>query len=95
MENDEKVIREVRPRGYETETDCSEFIINRKHLRKYTPAQELEVEEDAYLLMPDYTLQENNKPEGIQQERHETQPRPTTNYQQCHKEVRNTGRTAT
>ena len=34
----------------------------------------MEVEEDAYLPMPDYGREENNEPEGTQRERDETQP---------------------
>ena len=68
--SDGKVIREVRPRSYEIEADCRKYIRNRKHLRKYMPAQEsMEAEGDEYLPMPE----ENNKPERTQQERDKTQ----------------------
>ena len=69
--SDGKVIREVRPRSYEIEADGRKYIRNRKHLRKYTPAQELvEAEGDAYLPMPE---ENNDEPERTQQERDKTQ----------------------
>ena len=72
--SDGKVIRESQPRSYEVEANGRVYIRNRKHLCKCTPAQESEVEEDAYLPMPDYGREGNNEQEGIQQERVETQP---------------------
>ena len=76
--SDGKVIREVRPRSYEIEADGRKYIRNRKHLRKYMPAQEsMEAEGDAYLPMPEENTT-NRKGHNKRETKHSFQP--TANY---------------
>ena len=65
------------------------YIRNRKHLRKCTPAQELEVEEDIYLPMPGYVEEDVSEAEGTQRERraNNLQPNKKWNCQQSRKET--------
>ena len=74
--SDGRVIREVRPRSYEVEANGRKYIRNRKHLRKYAPPEELEVQEDAYLPIPDHRCEQSNETESRQEERNEAQPPP-------------------
>jgi hypothetical protein len=89
-----KVIREIRPRSYEVEANGRKYIRNRKHLRKCTPAQEPEVEEDIYLPMPVMSKKTSVKRKGHngRDAKHNLQPNKKWNCQQSRKETKNTRR---